>query len=82
METSIMGVMKMGNIVHRAGIEPTSLAFRASVLPLHHVGYPDVTTIPTPTCLCGPLPQRSVHATTVGIIHVFNLSHEMCPKYA
>ena len=33
-----MGVMKMGNIVPRAGPKPTSLAFRASVLPLHHVG--------------------------------------------
>ena len=37
-ETSIMGEMKMGNSVPRAGIEPTSLAFWASVLPLHHVG--------------------------------------------
>ena len=27
-----MGVMKMGNIVPRVGIEPTSLAFRTSVL--------------------------------------------------
>ena len=34
----IMAVMKMGNIVPRAGIKPTSLAFRASVLPLHHLG--------------------------------------------
>ena len=33
-----MGVMKIGNIVPRAGFEPTSLAFRASVLPLHHMG--------------------------------------------
>ena len=33
-----MGVTKMGNTVPRAGLEPTSLAFQASVLPLHHVG--------------------------------------------
>ena len=33
-----MGVMKMGNTVPRAGFEPTSLAFRASVPPLHCVG--------------------------------------------
>ena len=33
-----MGVIKMRNIVPRAGIEPTSLPFWASVLPLHHVG--------------------------------------------
>ena len=46
-----MGVTKMGNIVPRAGIGPTSLAFRASVLPLCHIGFPDVTAIRTPTCL-------------------------------
>ena len=33
MPTSVMGVMKMGNIVPRAGNETTSLAFWASVLP-------------------------------------------------
>ena len=27
MATSVMGVMKMGNTVPRAGLEPTSLAF-------------------------------------------------------
>ena len=30
--------MKIGNTVPRLGLEPTSLAFWASVLPLHHVG--------------------------------------------
>ena len=30
--TSVMGLMKMGNIVPRAGIEPTYLTFWASVL--------------------------------------------------
>ena len=30
-----MGVMKIGNIVPRAGLEAT---LRASVLPLHHIG--------------------------------------------
>ena len=33
--TSVMVVTKMGNTVPRVGLEPTSLAFRASVLPLH-----------------------------------------------
>ena len=47
----VMGVMKMGNIVPRVGLEPISLAFRTSVLPLHNVGFPDVITIPMPTCL-------------------------------
>ena len=36
--TSVMSDMKMGNIVPRAGIKSTSLVFRASVLPLHHIG--------------------------------------------
>ena len=33
-----MCVMKMGNIVPRVGIKPTSLAFWASVRHLHHMG--------------------------------------------
>ena len=36
--TGVVGRMKMGNIVARAGLKPTSLAVRANVLPLHHVG--------------------------------------------
>ena len=60
----VVGVMKMGMTVPRAGLKPTSLAFRASVLPLYHVGFPDVITIPTPTCLYSSLPQRSMLTTT------------------
>ena len=37
--TSVVGVMKMGNIVTRMGLKPTSLAFRAKVLSLHHIAY-------------------------------------------
>ena len=70
MATSVMVVMKMGNIVPRAGLEPTSLAFQANVLPLHHVGFPDVTTIPMSTSLCGTLPQRSVQTTTYICIYM------------
>ena len=36
--TIVMDVMRMENTVPRAGVEPTYLAFQASVLPLHHVG--------------------------------------------
>ena len=32
------GVVKVRNILPRAGIERTFLAFQASVVPLHHVG--------------------------------------------
>ena len=65
METSVMMVMKMGNIVPRTGIEPiTSLAFQASVLTITPLRLPDVTTRPThDTCLRGSLPERSVHIT-------------------
>ena len=62
----VVGVMKMGNNVPRAGLEPTSLTFWASVRPLHHIGFPDVTNVPMPTCLKSCLPQRSVHTTTHG----------------
>ena len=55
-----VGEMKMRNIVSRVGIEPTPLAFWASMLPLHYIGFPDVTTMPTPTFLCSSLLQRSV----------------------
>ena len=65
MATSVVGVMKMGNIVPIAGLEPTSPGFRATVLPFHHVGFPDVTTKSTPTCLCSSVPQMSVQTTTV-----------------
>ena len=34
---SVADVKKMWNIVPRVGIEPTCLAFRASLLPLHHI---------------------------------------------
>ena len=63
--TCVVGVMKMGNIVPRVGLKHISLAFRASVLPLHHIGFPDVTFIPTPTCLYKSLPQRPVQSTTL-----------------
>ena len=48
---SVVGVTKMGNTLPRAGLEPTYLAFRASGLSLHHICLPDVTTIPTLTCV-------------------------------
>ena len=55
-----MGVMKIGNIVHRAGVKPTYFAFQASV----HIGFGDITTITMPACLFCPLHQRSVQTTT------------------
>ena len=50
--------MKMGNIVPRAGIEPTSLAFRASVLTISPRSLSNMSHIPVPTCLCSSLPER------------------------
>ena len=38
-----MGVMKMGNIAHRAGIEPTSFVFQVSVLTIKPHMLPDVS---------------------------------------
>ena len=34
--TSVVGVVKMGNSVPRAGLESTSLAFQASMVPFHY----------------------------------------------
>ena len=51
----------MGNIVPRAGIESTSLAFQTSVLTITPPRLPDVITIPTNTCLNGSLPERQFH---------------------
>ena len=46
MHNIVMGVMKIGNTVPRVAFEPTSLAFWASLLTLHHLGFPDVITVP------------------------------------
>ena len=51
MATSVVRVMKMGNIVPRVKIEPISLAFWVSMLTITPPSLPDVTTLPTPTCL-------------------------------
>ena len=60
-----MVVMKMGNIVHRVGIEHTYIAFQASMLTITPHRLSDITMLPVPTCLCGSLPERSVQTTTL-----------------
>ena len=62
---SVVGLMKLGYTAPRVGFEPTSQALWISVLPLHHVGFPDITTIPPPTFLCNSLYQRSVKTTVL-----------------
>ena len=52
--TNVMVVMKMGNIVPRAGFETIYLAFRASVLPLHHVGSLTLLLYPHPPVYAVP----------------------------
>ena len=59
-----MGV-KMGNILHRVGIESTSLAFQAGMLITAPSSLPDVTILPTPPCLRGSLHEGSVKTTTL-----------------
>ena len=48
--TNVVGVTKMANTMPRMGLEPTSLAYRASVLPLHHIG-----SLMLPLCPCPPV---------------------------
>ena len=53
MATSVMGV-KIGNTVPRAGLKPTSLAFQASVLPLHYIGSMMSSLYPCPPDYAAP----------------------------
>ena len=64
-------VMKMGTISPKVGIEPTSLAFRYSVLTITLPRLPDVTTLPTPIYLRGSLPERSVQTTIYTCIYIY-----------
>ena len=53
--------MKMRNTVPRAGLEPTSLTFRASVIVLHHIGSPMSLLYPCPP-ICVQLLASEVSA--------------------
>ena len=53
--------MKMGNIVSKVGIEPTSLAFHASVLTISPPRLPDVIMLHVYAALC--LRGQSVQTT-------------------
>ena len=74
METNVVGVTKMGNILPRVGIEHTSLAFQASVLTLHHVGSlmsllylrPPVCAAP---CLRGQCRLLQFHLVSILLSH-------------
>ena len=48
--------MQMGNTVPRAGLKLTSLAFRAGVLPLDHIG-----SLMSPLFPCPPARSGSKH---------------------
>ena len=61
--TTVLGVMKIGNIVPRAGIEPTFLAFRASVLLLHHIGSPMSPCLPVYAGPCLRRQCRLLHSS-------------------
>ena len=65
LHNSVVGVMKIGNIVPRVEIEPTPLTFQASVLRVTHVCLPDVTIIHMPTHLNSSIAERSVQPTTL-----------------
>ena len=61
---NVVVVRKMGNIVSRVGIEPTSLGFQTSVLTITPPRL-SVTTLLIHTCLCGSLPERLGQTTTL-----------------
>ena len=66
----VVDVMKMGNIVPRAGIEAASLAFQASVLQLHHVG-----SLNSP--LCQWLPVYAAPCLEVSADY-YNMDNVLC----
>ena len=66
--TSVMEMMIIRNTVPRVGIETPSLAPWASVLTNRPPRLPNVTTLPTPTCLSGSLPKRSMQTTTIILV--------------
>ena len=71
----VMGVMKIGNIVPRAGLGPTSLAFGASVKPLHHVGSLMSPQYPYPLvymalCLRGQCRLLDIHIMFIYIYYI------------
>ena len=78
METHVMGIMKNANMAPEAGIEPTSLAIRASVLIITPPRFPYVNTILTPACICSSLPGRLVQNTTLASksFNTYNYIHK------
>ena len=56
---NVLDVKKMETSAPRGGIEPTSLAFHVNRLTISPPRFLDVTTLPTPSCLCDSLPKRS-----------------------
>ena len=61
--TFVVGVLKMGIIVSKVGIEPNSHVFQASVLTILPPRLPDIIILPT--CLCSFMPETSMQTTTV-----------------
>ena len=66
--------MRIGDIVPRAGIEPTPLRFRASTLTIIPPKHPDVTTLSTPISICGSLSEVSVDYYTTLVIDLYSLA--------
>ena len=69
MATTSIGVMKMEDIAPREGFKPIPLACqsKATVITITQHRLPDAITLPTPICLCGPLPERSVQTATLAV---------------
>ena len=66
---NVKGAIKIGNIAPRVGIEPTYITVRDRVLT---ISFPDVTTLPTYTSICGPLCDSSMQTTGL----TFYISHQ------
>ena len=62
---SVLGVLKMGTIVHRVGIEPTPLTFRTSVLTIISPSLMLSPPYDLPVYVAGSLSERFLQTSKI-----------------
>ena len=75
---TVVGEMKFGNVV--VSWNQTQISGTPGQSS-HHIGLRDVTTIPTPTCLCSSLSQRSDQTTNTRLPYNISISYNISIIY-